>query len=1038
MPVKTHPSAAVDVAVIIPAYRPDVRLLELVHQLSSSGLPMIVVIDDGSGEGYRTLFDDAGQIENVRVLHHPANAGKGAALKTGIQYALNDSPQLTGVVTADADGQHRIDDILSVASALRAQPDALVLGARVFEQEHVPLRSRIGNVLTRRVMRFIAGQDLTDTQTGLRGIPASFCRSLLQVPSNGYEFELDMLIEAHNSGVTISEAPIATIYEPGNKSSHFNPIVDSMRIYFVFLRFCSVALLTALLDNLCFYVAYRRGASLLGAQAFGRAVGIVFNYVMVRSRVFRAKGDPRASFSRYVVLALASGASSYMGIRLGISILHAPVLSAKIVVEALLFFANFIVERDWVFAREEARQQLGRSRIVNALLWIVLLAAIVVEIVGFRTARLLDQVIWTDLGLHHLQRFTIGFASFSLPVCVLFRRFLVPLTVAAVLVCSVWAVGPIAVGAVLLLVFSATVLGRLLFGSQTEGPLALMAGLAVWIFVISLTARLPVHYVATYAIALLLPVAAGFRETLRLIREWLATFRPAPLNSFAEAVAFAMLAFIVLAQWLMVLKPEVSTDGLAMHLAIASHMARQHAFLFDIRHFVWSLMPMGSDWCYTMAYMMGGEYAARLLNFAMLLALVLLLFRILRQLASSAIAIGMTALFVSTPLVQLVTGSMFVENFVAAMCFAGIVALWRFHEIPTPQTLLLTALLLGSAVALKLGAIAVVVLALALLARQAWIARPSRAVAITAILIVLATGSLPYVNAYVRSRNPIFPYANNRFHSPYVGNDLVDTRFHPPLSWRTPARLTFETNEYFEGQNGSFGFQYLLLLPLALICLAWIPSFLARSAALTGLGGALIILATQPNARYLYTVLPLFTVAIAAGIAWIKAVHPRLFQASLAAALLCGALNVYFLAASGWHHKSFYTAPMFSARGRQEYLKDHGPVRQVIAYVNGKNGTHPVFYADSSEIADIDAPAYRNSWHDYEFSTLMDTCARPIDVYKVLANLGVQYMIVNRDADRQPPVTAFLKQCGEPEFAVFNFSALRLREDCPSRLARPN
>ena len=187
--------------------------------------------------------------------------------------------ELTGVVTADADGQHHPADIERVAAVLMENPDALVLGCRTFDNA-VPLRSRFGNILTRRLMQLLIGASLQDTQTGLRGIPAAMFAPLLRVEARGYEFELEMLIAARHLGVRIVEAPIRTIYEPGNQSSHFNPLTDSMKIYFVLLRFSSVSLITAVLDNLVFYFVWKRtGSFLRPSSAVG---GGLFNYSMVR------------------------------------------------------------------------------------------------------------------------------------------------------------------------------------------------------------------------------------------------------------------------------------------------------------------------------------------------------------------------------------------------------------------------------------------------------------------------------------------------------------------------------------------------------------------------------------------------------------------------------------------------------------------------------------------------------------------------------------------------------------------------------------
>ncbi|MSU36619.1 MAG: hypothetical protein EXS36_16270 [Pedosphaera sp.] len=161
---------------------------------------------------------------------------QGAALKTGLNHAVVEHPGSVVVVTADADGQPAPADILKVASALTAAGDGhLILGVRGFATD-VPFRSRFGNSLTRRIMKIVTGQAISDTQTGLRGIPFGFIPALLRLDPNGYDFELDMLVTCRSSGITIQEVPIATIYLNGNRSSHFNPLRDSMRIYFIFAR----------------------------------------------------------------------------------------------------------------------------------------------------------------------------------------------------------------------------------------------------------------------------------------------------------------------------------------------------------------------------------------------------------------------------------------------------------------------------------------------------------------------------------------------------------------------------------------------------------------------------------------------------------------------------------------------------------------------------------------------------------------------------------------------------------------------------------
>ncbi|MGA3024234.1 MAG: glycosyltransferase [Bryobacteraceae bacterium] len=1034
-----------DVAVVIPAYRPDRTLTGIVLELAEAGFRTIVVVDDGSEPSHGPVFDSVAQVAGVRVIRHAVNLGKGAALKSGINLALCDSPALLGVVTVDADGQHKTADVVRVAASLQRHPDSLILGARAFEGR-VPLRSRLGNSVTQQVVHLLVGEKLRDTQTGLRAIPARFAASLLGLASNGYDFELDMLVEARRNSVAIVEQQIETVYEPGNKSSHFNPLVDSMKVYFVLVRFCSVSLATALLDNLAFYIAWRHGAGVLGAQVAGRSMAVLFNYLMVRWAVFRARDSHSTAFPRYLALVLASGAASYAGITLLMDATHLPVLWLKIGVESLLFFVNFAVERDWVFTRAhgQAAEASGEpSPLARPLLWAALLVPLVLEMVCFRSGHLLSQPTWEPAGLRRFEHYTVAFTAVALVFAVLRRRYFLPVCIAAILICSTWAVGPMAVGAVVLLVFSATVLGRLVFGETVEARLAFLAGLALWILAISLTARLPIHYPATYLAALALPIAVGYRRSWRLALEWLDCLRPGRSWTVPEYAALAALAFIAGAHWLIVLKPEVSTDGLDMHMAVAAGMAMHHAFTVDFHKFVWALMPMGADWCYGVVWMLGGEYAARLLNFALLVSIGVLLFRAARQFVSAAVATLLTALFMSTPLVQLVTGSMFVENFVAAMTLAGVAALWRFHETRSARYLFLTALLLGASVALKLGALPLVLFALPFLGTaiaKAWRRMGPGAPWLVplAVLILLAVAAVPYANAWVRSGNPVFPFANERFHSPYIGNDVNDTRFQQPLTWRTPARLTFDTHLYYEGQDGSFGFQYLLLLPLTLACLIPLRSFAGRSAAIIGVGGAIVIAATTPNGRYLYPLLPFLTVGAASALGWLRTGYRSIFAAALAAAVFAGLWNIYFLPSAGWYHRDFYSSPIFSAEGREDYLREHGPVREIVAYLNRRDRTEPVAFADGSEIAGLIAPAYTMEWHDYQFFKQVWACTRPVELYRLLQRLGVRHVVVNmRNTARPASFTALLSACGQTEYFINGCADVTLRPNCESLLAAP-
>ncbi|MBI5280039.1 MAG: bifunctional glycosyltransferase family 2/GtrA family protein [Candidatus Solibacter usitatus] len=337
------------VVILIPAYHPAAQLPEWAAALASDArVAQVVVVDDGSGAACQETFNSIGAIPGVRLLRHEVNRGKGAALKTGMAAIAAEFPGAAGVVTADADGQHTLADILRVAGALLETPERLVLGAREFAAG-IPARSLFGNRITRFVLGLITGQRLQDTQTGLRGIPARLLPALLRLEASGYDFELDMLIAAGRRGVPIREIPIRTVYEPGNRTSHFNPLLDSMRIYFVFLRFSAVSMLTAVIDNLVFACLFLLGFGMAASQAGARVTAGSFQYFANKRRTFQADVRNRTAMPKYWFTVLATGSASY-------AIIHAlhhgfgvAVLPAKLLAETVLFFVSFVVLRDWVY-----------------------------------------------------------------------------------------------------------------------------------------------------------------------------------------------------------------------------------------------------------------------------------------------------------------------------------------------------------------------------------------------------------------------------------------------------------------------------------------------------------------------------------------------------------------------------------------------------------------------------------------------------------------------------------------------------------------
>src|ERR1017187_2450136 len=1040
-------------AVVIPAYRPSAALVEVVRALAGRQFPAILVVDDGSGPEFHGIFADAGALPGVQLLRHATNLGKGAALKTGINHALCTIPDLAGVVTADADGQHDPGDIERVGEALVAHPQSLVLGCRAFHED-VPLRSRFGNILTSAIMHALMGRKMADTQTGLRGLPASFALRTLKIEATGYEFELEMLIAAHQLGIRVVEESIRTIYEPGNRSSHFNPIVDSMKIYFVLLRFGSVSLLTALLDNLIFYLAYRHGGHILTSQVLGRVFAVSFNYSMVRSSVFYTHQRHRKVLPKYLLLVLASGTASYGGIRLLSTAFGIDPVSAKLVVETVLFFVNFAVQRLFIFKPDGAAAAAPAgprppravpARLVSTVVVLVSLGVLAMEVYGFRTGNLFSQEIWLPIGIKRFTRFIGMYLGVSVPVLLLAPWSFAGLIAGLATVGTAVSVGPQALLAVAFFLVSSCALGSRLLGrkhgdDRQSQLFSTLLGMAVWILLMYLLARLPVNYATAWAALLAIPILLDLRGAWRRLTRWVDLLRTAELRCPGERAAFAILVFFLLAHWFVALMPETSADGLAMHLAIPANIAANHALTYQPSRFLWAVMPMGADLTYTITYLLGGEYAARLIDFTMLLAIEALLYYAMRRWLTRGAAFLLMALFATTPLVQLVTGSLFVENLMTAMILGLMAAIWRFGDTGKKRFLYVAAVLGGTALSTKFGSIPFVALALPFAAwevashRKSLGPKPAVVCGLAAALL-LAVALPPYVIAYSKTGNPLFPFLYDKIPSPLLPRDagLTDARFLRPLTWNTPYDLTFHSSKTYEGRHGSFGFQYLLLAPLGLVAILFLRRRAAVSAAVVALGAALLIMRSQPNARYLYTALPLLTVAFFALLGW-AAGHRRLYYGLIGFVTACIVMNTYFLPSSSYYHRDFCLRLPFSRAERDRFRAEAAPVREVIAYYNHSHPNSTVLMASESAIAGLNGTIYENHWQQYDTLMSIRHTLNVPDMVRLMQSWGVQYFIASKPSakdDVQPAaLREMLERCTEVEYELGDHYQARLEATC--------
>ena len=363
--------------ILIPAYKPDQSLVRLARALRKQDpAAEILVIDDGSGSAYAPIFTEL-RIDGVTVQIHPANKGKGAALRTGIAWAKANRPDEV-IVTADADGQHLPRDIFRVGvrteTAAVAGQRSIILGVRTKpdptageEGTKVPLRSKIGNSATVGFFALATGARVADTQTGLRGFTPQILDWLLQIPGDKYEYEFSMLLRATRADVELVQVPIVKVYEPGNPTSHFRPLQDSALIYAPLLAFLASSFLTGfLVDAIALFVLVGMGAPLLAAVIGARVISALTNFTVNRMLMHDGGARPSASSSlvRYAVLAVGILAAN-AALMEALTGLGASLLVAKILTELILIPVSFAVQRRWVFLPAKSQEKLRAKEIAT-------------------------------------------------------------------------------------------------------------------------------------------------------------------------------------------------------------------------------------------------------------------------------------------------------------------------------------------------------------------------------------------------------------------------------------------------------------------------------------------------------------------------------------------------------------------------------------------------------------------------------------------------------------------------------------------------
>ncbi len=340
-----------NVSVIIPSLNPDERLAGVVEGIRRLGFSDIILVDDGSRPENKSFFPSG---DDITLLVHEVNRGKGAALKTALDYVIKNRPDTLGVVTCDGDGQHTAKDTLAVAEKM-VETGKFTLGTRDFSLDNVPTRSRVGNRLSSAALFICAGSYISDTQTGLRAIPSSLLLPMSKISGDRFEYETNVLLELKSIKAKYTEVKIETVYLEENKSSHFRPFHDTLRIFSLMFKYLLSSLVSFIVDIVLFSILNgAAGLGVLMSTVISRGVSSLVNFTVNKAVVFKSKGHVLKALLKYYLLVIPVMLVSAFGTKALAQLFSVPdnsfgVTLIKIVVDTVLYIINYQIQKRWIF-----------------------------------------------------------------------------------------------------------------------------------------------------------------------------------------------------------------------------------------------------------------------------------------------------------------------------------------------------------------------------------------------------------------------------------------------------------------------------------------------------------------------------------------------------------------------------------------------------------------------------------------------------------------------------------------------------------------
>jgi hypothetical protein len=426
--------------------------------------------------------------------------------------------------------------------------------------------------------------------------------------------------------------------------------------------------------------------------------------------------------------------------------------------------------------------------------------------------------------------------------------------------------------------------------------------------------------------------------------------------------------------------PDVGHDALAIHLNIPARMLEDGLWHFDVKQYIWSVMPFGADWLYVPPYFIAGVQGARLLNSSFLFGIAYACYRLLAPRIGTTLAIATPALFLSWPLSYLEAASTFVE---APLAFFFLMSLSELIESDREKegSWIVLGALAGYACSIKLLGVVILPFLLigAILRSHSKLFEQAKPLSlVSGICIFLFFCLPPYFVAYLKTGNPVFPFFNSIFHSPDFmfgslfgnGDDLSNPNYKRKLGIKTLWDMSINSKSFGESfYSGALGISLIVLLPMSIATSILNKRFWIFAAICSALGYICIVFQSQAYLRYAYPVLPWFLLIGVWALGSLP--YPRL-SGSFFVIILCS-FNLLRFPVAHWPLQQFSLNLLWSKVANDRYLLKNKPevtMGEILSKMEEFKDKKILLLGLDPAFSSFPNGTLSDSWHSWPYSSL--------------------------------------------------------------------